>query len=193
MHDNSDPVSPAVGPVIKAGMLAPWGVGELPDSPTPGWRLWIGLLGPGLLLAGASIGTGEWLFGPAVSAQYGGRFLWLATLSIVGQVFCNLEVMRYTLYTGEPVMTGFFRMRPWPLFWTIVYAALDFASIWPYNASNAAVPLAAAILGHLPGNESYRILGWTITEGGLVIALGYVIFLLAFLPLIFGGTVYRML
>src|SRR6185436_11194806 len=64
---------------------------------------------------------------------------------------------------------------------------------WPYNASNAAVPLAAAILGHLPGNESYPVLGWTITEGGLVIALGYAIFLLAFLPLIFGGTVYRML
>ena len=128
-----------------------------------------------------------------MSAQYGGTLLWLATLSIVAQVFVNLEVMRYTLYCGEPIMTGFFRLRPGPLFWTLVYAALDFAAIWPYNASNAAVPLAAAWLGHLPGNESINLLGWHMSEGDFVTALGYAIFLLAFLPLIFGGTVYRML
>jgi hypothetical protein len=179
--------------LVEAGQLAPWRVGELPDPPTPGWRLWMGLLGPGVLLAGASIGTGEWLFGPAVSAQYGGTLLWLATLSILGQVFVNLEVMRYTLYCGEPVMTGFFRTWPGPMVWTIVYALLDFSAIWPYNASNAAVPLAAAWLGHLPGDASFTILGWTMPEGQFVTLLGYSIFLLAFLPLIFGGTVYRML
>jgi hypothetical protein len=146
-----------------------------------------------VLLAGASIGTGEWLFGPAVSAQYGGTLLWLATLSILGQLFVNLEVMRYTLYSGEPIMTGFFRMAPGPMVWTVVYVLLDFSALWPYNASNAAVPLAAAWLGHLPGTGTVPFLGWTLTEGEFVTALGYMIFLLAFLPLIFGGTVYRML
>ncbi|MBI3465272.1 MAG: Nramp family divalent metal transporter [Planctomycetes bacterium] len=184
-HDRTD--------TVPAGMLAPWHVGDLPDPPSGGWRLWVGLIGPGVLLAGASIGTGEWLFGPAVSAQYGGTLLWLASLSIIGQVFCNLEVMRYTLYCGEPAMVGFFRTRPGPMFWTVVYAALDFASIWPYNASNAAVPLAAAILGHLPGRVSVTVLGWTMSEGEFVTLLGFVIYLAAFLPLIFGGTVYRML
>jgi len=178
---------------VAAGMMSPWNVGELPEPPTPGWRLWMGLLGPGVLLAGASIGTGEWLFGPAVSAQYGGTLLWLATLSILGQVFVNLEVMRYTLYCGEPIMTGFFRVRPGPKFWTVLYVLLDFSAIWPYNASNAAVPLAAAWLGHLPGNATISLLGWTMSEGTFVTAVGYTIFLVAFLPLIFGGTVYRML
>jgi hypothetical protein len=178
---------------VPAGELAPWHVGQLPEPPTPGWRVWVALLGPGVLLAGASIGTGEWLFGPAVSAQYGATLLWLATLSIVGQVFVNLEVMRYTLYSGEPIMTGFFRVWPGPMFWTFLYVMLDFAAIWPYNASNAAVPLAAAWLGHLPGSDSVSLLGWTIAEKQFVTLLGYMIFLLAFVPLIFGGTVYRML
>ena len=43
---------------VAAGELPPWHVGEMPEPPTGSWRLWVGLLGPGILLAGASIGTG---------------------------------------------------------------------------------------------------------------------------------------
>ena len=178
---------------VPGGRLAPWTVGELPPAPAPGWRLWIGLLGPGVVLAGTSIGSGEWLFGPAVSAQYGGTLLWLATMSIVLQVFCNLMMMRYTLYCGEPIIVGGFRTAPGPKLWFFVYLVLDVAAIWPYNASNAAVPLAAAVLGHLPGESNIRIFGWLLSEAQLVRALGFTIFTLCFVPLIFGGTVYRML
>jgi hypothetical protein len=180
-------------PTVQGGLLAPWHVGQLPPAPAPGWRLWIGLLGPGVVLAGTSIGSGEWLFGPAVSAQYGGTLLWLASLSIILQVFCNLMMMRYTIYCGEPIIVGGLRTRPGPKYWIVVYAILDIASIWPYNASNAAVPLAAAILGHLPGDHSMRIAGHILSESQLVRGLGFAIFILAFVPLIFGGTVYRML
>jgi hypothetical protein len=178
---------------VPAGLLAPWRVGELPRPPAPGWRLWIGLLGPGVVLAGTSVGSGEWLFGPAVSAQYGGTVLWLASISIILQVFCNLMMMRYTVYCGEPIIVGGLRTRPGPRYWIPVYLLLDLASIWPYNASNAAVPLAAAILGHLPGENSLRIAGSVLTEAQLVRGLGFTIFILCFVPLIFGGTVYRML
>lgn len=141
------------------------------------------MVGPGLVLAGTSIGTGEWLFGPAVTAQYGGTLLWLASLSIILQVFCNLMMMRYAIYCGEGIIVGGLRTRPGPLTWVLCYALLDLAAIWPYNASNAAVPLAAAWLGRLPGAE----------DTPFVKGLGYAIFVLAFIPLIFGGTVYRML
>lgn len=155
----------------------------MPDPPAPGWRLWIGLIGPGVVLAGTSIGSGEWLFGPAVTAQYGASLLWLASISIGLQVFCNLMMMRYTVYCGEPIIVGGLRSTPGPRFWILCYVLLDLAAIWPYNASNAAVPLAAAILNRLPGPDDAR----------LVAALGYMVFLLSFVPLIFGGTVYRML
>ncbi len=187
--ESKDPAEPTV----DGGMLAPWHVGQLPDAPAPGWRLWIGLLGPGVVLAGTSIGSGEWLFGPAVSAQYGATLMWLASLSIILQVFCNLMMMRYTVYCGEPIIVGGFRTWPGPKFWIGVYAILDIASIWPYNASNAAVPLAAAVLGHLPGEGLVTFFGQEMAETQVVRALGFAIFLLAFVPLIFGGTVYRML
>jgi hypothetical protein len=44
---------------------------------------------PGIVLAGTSIGSGEWLFGPAVTAQYGAALLWLALLSILFQGFVD--------------------------------------------------------------------------------------------------------
>jgi hypothetical protein len=146
-----------------------------------------------VLLAGSAVGAGEWLFGPAVTAQYGGTFLWLATISIVLQVFFNLEVVRYTLYCGEPIFVGFFRTRPGPRFWTLCYVTLFIAHIWPFMASNAAVPLAAAILGHLPGDSSVHWLGVSLTEAQFVRGLGFFVFGCSMLALVFGGTVYRML
>ena len=179
---------------VSAGLLPPWHVGQLPEPPHPGWRLWIGLVGPGVVLAGTSIGSGEWLFGPAVTAQYGPTFLWLATISIVLQVFCNLMMMRFTLYCGEPIIAGGMRTWPGPRGWICVYGLLDLVgAIWPYNVAAAAGPLAAAILGHLPGSGSVTLLGHAMTESVFVRLLGIIIFVLAFVPLIFGGTIYRML
>ena len=169
---------------VAAGLLPAWDVGELPVPPLSGWKMWLALIGPGVVLAGTSIGTGEWLFGPAVSAQYGATLLWLALTSIILQVFCNLMAMRYAIYCGEPMIVGALRTRPGPMFWIVVIAILDFAAIWPYNASNAAVPLAAAFLGRLPQ---------TAGDIAVVKALGFAIFLLAFVPLVFGGTIYKML
>ena len=172
------------GEKVAAGLLAPWDVGEMPVPPMSGWRMWLALIGPGVVLAGTSIGTGEWLFGPAVSAQYGATLLWLALTSIIMQVFCNIMAMRYAIYCGEPMIVGALRTRPGPAFWIMVIIVLDFGAIWPYNASNAAVPLASAILGRLPQTPS---------DFALVKALGFAIFLAALVPLVFGGTVYRML
>src|SRR5262249_59852978 len=171
-----------IGPKVEAGPLPAWDVGNLPPAPGAGWRIWVGLLGPGIVLAGSGIGSGEWLFGPAVTAQYGPNLLWLATISIVLQYFANMVIMRYAVYCGEPIIVGGMRTWPGPALWIPCYLLLDIAAIWPYNASNAAIPLVAAIRGGLPAPGD-----------SLVKTLGYVIFLLSFVPLVFGGTVYRML
>ena len=180
-------------PTTRAGRLRPWAVDELPPPPPTGLRGWKALVGPGLLMAGASIGGGEWLFGPAVSAQFGGTLLWLATISIGCQVFMNLECMRYALYCGEPILVGCFRTFPGPWFWTIFYLVLEISAIWPFLAANCAVVLAAALLGHLPGDDTVRWLGVSVSEGQLVAALKYVVFAVSFIPLVFGGAVYRMI
>ena len=90
-------------------------------------------------------------------------------------------------------MPGFFRLAPGPKFWTAIYLVLCIAHIWPFMAANAAVPLAAAVLGHFRATVRCRSASVTISEAYLVKLLGYAIFLLAFLPLIFGGKIYNVL
>ncbi|MBM3724236.1 MAG: hypothetical protein FJW40_02260 [Acidobacteria bacterium] len=170
-------------PAARSTAFPDWQRGELAPAPPFQPRRWTSLIGPGLLMVGANIGGGEWLFGPLVTAQYGGQVMWLATLAIVFQVFYNLSVMRYTLYCGETIFIGFFRTPPGPLLWTIFYLIFDFGGLWPYLSSNAAVPLASVILGRLP----------TAAEGSLVRTLSYCIFLTALVPLIFGGKIYNAL
>lgn len=177
-----------------------WNVADLPDAPVFQWKNWWTFLGPGLLMGGAAIGGGEWLVGPIVTAKYGGAMLWLATLSILGQVIYNIEISRYTLYCGEPIFTGKFRVPPHPMFWVALYLLLDFGSVFPYLAASAATPVAAIILGHIPepGNllsESswmHTVLRMT-TEKDLMKVLGLAIFLLSLIPLIFGGKIYNSL
>ena len=165
-----------------------WGAADLIEAPRFTWRYWFGFLGPGLLMGGSAIGGGEWLTGPAVTARYGGAVMWLATLSIVGQVIYNIEISRYTLYTGEPIFTGKFRTPPGPRFWLWVYLLLDFGAVFPYLAANAATPLAAVILGGvLPDPENNDGHWW------LMRILGYVIFLFSLGALLVGGKIYNSL
>lgn len=174
-----------------------WNVGELVDAPKFTTRNWFAMLGPGLLMGGAAIGGGEWLVGPIVTAKYGGAMLWLATLSILGQVIYNIEISRYTLYSGEPIFNGKFRTLPGPRFWVFVYIALDFGMVFPYLAANAATPLASVMLGEVPdptnSQATATILGLTMTHKTLLRVLGYLIFLASMLPLIFGGKIYNAL
>jgi hypothetical protein len=174
--------------------MPPWDVGELPDAPKLTLRSWTLLLGPGLVAAGAAIGGGEWLAGPLTTARYGGAILWLSTVSILAQLIYNLEISRYTLYCGEPIFTGKFRLLPGPMFWLVLYVFLDFGSVFPYLVANAATPLGAVILGEIPDVEKiYDVGGFALSGQSFLRLLTYVVFLLALVPLIFGGKVYNSL
>ena len=109
--------------------LPTWDVEEeLPQPKQLGLKNLAGFIGPGIVMCGIQIGGGEWLFGPDITAKYGGSLMWIATIAIACQVFYNMECGRYALYTGEPVFTGFMRMAPGPTFWvsfTILLSALN--------------------------------------------------------------------
>lgn len=164
-----------------------WGTAELIEAPRFRLRNWVALIGPGLVAGGSAIGGGEWLVGPELTARYGGGLLWIATLSILFQVVYNLEISRYTLYSGEPIFTGKFRTLPGPMFWLLTYLVLDFGMVFPYLAANAATPLGAVILGRMPTPETIP------GDKTLLRGLSYCVFLGAFLPLIIGGKVYNSL
>ena len=165
-----------------------WETGELIDAPKFTSKNWFAMLGPGLVMGGAAIGGGEWLVGPKVTAVYGGALLWLATLSVLGQVVYNIEISRYTLYSGEPIFTGKFRTLPHPLFWLTAYLLFDFGSVFPYLAANAATPLATLIKGGVIPNPEVSTADFVLMK-----VLAYMIFLGALVPLLFGGKIFNSL
>ena len=127
-----------------------WDAGELIDAPRFKWRNVLALIGPGLVMGAAAIGGGEWLAGPQVTARYGPTLLWVAAISILFQVLYNIEISRYTLYSGEPIFTGKFRVPPGPMLWVVIYLLLDWGALAPYLAMSAASPLIAIFKGELP-------------------------------------------
>merc|ERR1712098_702013 len=77
---------------VDGGCLPDWELAELPAPPPFQFgRAFRGVLGPGIIALGASIGSGEWLLGPKITVQYGGTLLWIATIAIVLQSILNTE------------------------------------------------------------------------------------------------------
>ena len=119
--------------------LAQWERADLPVPPSPQGFGWLKAVGPGVIVLGISVGSGEFLLGPAVFVRHGLSLLWVVAVAVTLQTIFNTELMRYTLATGEPAFTGFMRTRPSSTAWAWVYAMLYFLQIgWPAWAGTAA-------------------------------------------------------
>src|SRR4029450_13420387 len=116
-------VRATVAPESRSG-LDPWVTAELPAPPRPKGLECISIVGPGIIVLGVSIGSGEFLLGPAVFVRHGLSLLWVTSIAVVLQAVFNTELMRYTLATGEPVFTGFMRTRASSTLWALIYHIL---------------------------------------------------------------------
>jgi hypothetical protein len=156
--------------------LAPWKLAELPYPPKPRGFGWISAVGPGVIVLGASIGSGEFLLGPAAFVKYGLSLLWVVGVAALLQTLLNVELMRYTMATGEHVFTGFMRTRPHPTFWAWFYSILYFLQLgWPGWAGAAAGALFFVFAKRLPGpNETNTIYGIGV---GLFLVCGIILLL----------------
>lgn len=153
-----------VSKATQTGLPA-WTLAELPAPFASRGINLLGAIGPGIIILGVSIGSGEWLLGPTAFVQYGLALLWVTTVAVSLQTIFNTEVMRYTLYTGEPIFTGFMRTRPGVNFWGIFYIILYFLQVgWPAWAGAAATAIFYLFLGRLPypsESESIYLVGVT--------------------------------
>ena len=142
-------------------MLAPWKPADLPAPPAPKGLGWLAVCGPGVIVLGLSIGSGEFLLGPAVFVRYGLTLLWISTVAIVLQTIFNMEVMRYTLATGEPIFSGFMRTGPSPTLWAGVYAGLYLLQLgWPAFAATAAGAVFFLVARRLPAADDASAVYW---------------------------------
>ncbi|MDE0325526.1 MAG: Nramp family divalent metal transporter [Candidatus Poribacteria bacterium] len=169
---------------VSGGTLPDWEVEDLPAPPKYQFgKAFRSILGPGIIALGGSIGSGEWLLGPAITAQYGGSLLWIATIAILLQAILNTEAIRYTLYTGEPMLSGYMRCKPGAPFWASFYSGVNFFGIWPGWAMTAATALGAAWLGYMPQDA----------DSSTVRLFAYLIFFACLGIVLFGGKIYNAL
>ena len=63
-------------------------------------------LGPGLIIAGSIVGSGELIATTAVGAEAGFTLMWLIIVGCVIKVFTQVEFGRYTIVTGNTAMHG---------------------------------------------------------------------------------------
>ena len=142
------------------------------------------VLGPAVIALGGTIGGGEWLIGPSLFVKWGLGLLWITTVSALLQVFLNLEMTRYTLYTGEPITVGFMRLKPGKAFWGWLFTIVGFCERGlPGWALGAATAIAAFQLGKIP----------LAADKGLVTTWGIIVFVSCAVIICLGRTIERTL
>ena len=147
-------------------------------------RKLLAILGPAMIALGGTIGGGEWLIGPSMFVKYGLGLLWITTVSSILQTFLNLEMCRYTLYTGEPITLGFMRLKPGKAFWGWFYTVIGFCERGlPGWALGCATAIAALQLGVIPG----------VGDKSTVIMWGYVVFVSCAVIITLGKSAERTL
>ena len=172
-----------IAPEARSGLEA-WVRAEMPAPPIPQGLGWIAAVGPGVIMLGASIGSGEFLLGPAVFVRHGLSLLWVTAVAVFLQTIFNTELMRYTLATGEPAFTGFMRTWPSSTAWAWFYSALYFFQVgWPAWAGNAAGAIFFLFARRLAGPE----------EASIVYLIGVCTFLVCVAILLVGRRIERTL
>ncbi len=196
------------------GQLPPWEVAELPEPLPFSVRNAFKIIGPGAIMLAASIGGGEWLSGPATVTKHGPGVLWIATVAIVLQLIFNLEGIRYTLYTGEPAISGIMRLKPGCRFWGGAYVLLTAmqlgvpalapaAAVTVFGMMQNRVPIAPPSddewqdVAHAGAVEAEALLQKQQVQAALDVRFNlkitYGIIVVTLLILMFGGTIERML
>ena len=120
--------------------LPPAETRDLPE-PVPLKRI----VGASVIILATAIGSGEFVLWPYITSQVGLVFIWGAVLGFLLQFFINMEIERYTLATGESVVTGFSRFfKPWWFLFIVMALCQNF---WPGWATGAATTFTFAVGG----------------------------------------------
>lgn len=169
---------------LPEGVLPPPGRRELP--PVPALRA---LLGPSIILAGLSIGSGEFVLWPRLTAQFGFAVFWAAWIGVSIQFFLNMEIERYTLASGESAVVGFLRLSR--VFGPVFLVCGTLPWIWPGWATGAGTILSWQLGGD---PVVYAVAGLVLC--GAILSLGPVVYRtvevlqIALVSGIFAGLLY---
>jgi manganese transport protein len=130
----------------------------------PPATLWQALrkIGPGIILAGSIIGSGELILTTSLGAQYGFLFLWLILYSCVIKVFVQIELGRHAISTGKPTLGALNELAGprfgahWLVWWWLIMMLATVSQLGAMaggvgQALNLAFPRAVPALADLLG------------------------------------------
>lgn len=80
-------------------------VDDIQEPPTSLWQA-LRKIGPGIILAGSIVGSGELILTTWLGAKYGFAFLWLVVYSCIIKVFVQIELGRYAISSGKPTLAA---------------------------------------------------------------------------------------
>jgi Mn2+/Fe2+ NRAMP family transporter len=132
---------------------------HLREPPATLWKA-LRQIGPGIILAGSIIGTGELLVTTGLGAEHGFVFLWLILLSCVIKVFVQVELGRYTISSGKPTLAALDDMpgprwgANWQCWW---WLGMLLATVSQLGAMEGGVGQAMHMLWPLPTD---RLVAW---------------------------------
>ncbi len=141
-------------------MAAPqYAPADLPEKPHGFFKL----VGPGAVLVGLSIGAGELIVWPILTARFGAAVAWAAVLGLLLQLIINIEVGRYTLASGESVYGAVARLSKR---WVPIFLVLNVCGwILPAWARTCAGALKALVVGPTGPGEPWL---WTAITFAMV-------------------------
>jgi hypothetical protein len=119
------------------------------------------LLGPSIVFVALSLGGGEILLWPSLTANYGLRILWPLLIILTLQFIVNIEIERYTLATGKSTEANLTQNVRWLS--VVFIVAVLVSLVWPAWMSTAGNILATLAL---PGAETGQI-----RNAGLVLTI----------------------
>lgn len=126
------------------------------------------LIGPGIILAAAAIGSGELILTPRAGALFGLSIAWIILVSVVYKLFLTLGLARYTIATGEDIFVGFSQI-PGPRYWFVWVMGV----IYLFGAvgySGISLACGSALYALFP---SLSMVQWAV----IVVILAYVLLL----------------
>jgi len=160
--------------VSPSGGIAPLRYNDLPEP--IGFRR---MIGPSVILLGASIGSGEFVLWPHLVSHWGFVLWWACMLGLLTQFFVNMEIERYTLATGESAVIGLARAwKPWA--WLALLCTM-IPWVWPGWAMGGATCMSYLVrstdsLSFMWGVQPVVYGVTSMILIGLVLSLGPVVY-----------------
>jgi Mn2+/Fe2+ NRAMP family transporter len=126
------------------------------------------LIGPGIILAAAAIGSGELILTPRAGALFGLSIAWIIIVSVIYKLFLTLGLARYTIATGEDIFVGFSHL-PGPRYWFVWIMGVIYL-VGAVGYSGISLACGSALYALFP---SLSMVQWAV----FVVVLAYVLLL----------------